>query len=152
LNEAFNVAEEEGSPDFQPLPKGSYVVSVKDINVASLKSGRGQAVNCTLEVEGGKYANRLLWDRIIISHESADAMKFGRRRFKDLADAVGATGSITDLAVLCHRPLLAFVKIEEDESGEYPPKNRVTRYKKITEAKKPNGDDGKADFNDKIDF
>jgi hypothetical protein len=151
LETAFDTNTEEGSPDFEPLPKGNYVVSVRDINAGPLKSGRGQAVNATLEVEGGKYAGRLLWDRIIIAHESGDAMKFGRRRFKDLADACGITEQITDLAVLCHKPVLVFVKIEQDEAGEYPPKNRVTRYKKIAEAKKPNGDDGKP-FDDKIDF
>jgi hypothetical protein len=152
LTEAFNVDTEEGSPDFAPVPKGQYSATATDAKAGPLKSGRGQAVSVTLEIADGEYAGRLIWDRIIIAHESAEAMKFGRRKFKDLADACGVAGQITDLLVLLHTPLLISVKIEEDESGEYAPKNRVTRYKKIEAAKKPNGGDGKADFDDDINF
>jgi hypothetical protein len=43
------------------------------------------------------------------------------------------------------------VKIETDDSGEYPPKNRVGRVKKIGDAPKPNGG-STPEFNDKVPF
>ena len=152
LDTAFDTANEEGSPDFPPLPKGSYPAGIKDCNVAKLKSGKGQAILATWEIAEGEYAGRLVWDRIIITHESAEAMKFGRRKLKDIAEACGVKDSITDLSVICHKPCLVFVKIEEDENSEYPPKNRVTRVKPIGAAKpaKANGD-GKP-FDDEITF
>ena len=52
LSEAFNTASEEGSPDFEPLPKGQYVASITDAKVTSLKSGKGQAVLLTWEIQG----------------------------------------------------------------------------------------------------
>ena len=150
LSEAFDVATEDGSPAFEPLPAGSYVAVITDAKVGPLKSGKGQAVNLTWEVAGDKYGGRLIFDRIIVAHESAAAMKYGRRKLKDVADACGVTEQITDLSVLHNQPCLVSVKIETDPNGEYPPKNRVGRVRKI-EAAKPNGS-GKADFNDSIPF
>jgi hypothetical protein len=150
LSEAFDVATEEGSPAFEPLPVGSYVAVITDAKVGPLKSGKGQAVNLTWEVAGDKYGGRLIFDRIIVAHESAAAMKYGRRKLKDVADACGVTEQITDLSVLHNQPCLVSVKIETDPNGEYPPKNRVGRVRKI-EAAKTNGSN-KADFNDSMPF
>ncbi|HVI14388.1 MAG TPA: DUF669 domain-containing protein [Pseudolabrys sp.] len=154
LSEAFDTANEEGSKEFEPLPKGGYVAVITDAKVGPLKSGKGQAIQVTWEVEGDeKYAGRLIFDRIIIAHESADAMKFGRQKLKDIAVACGVTEQITDLSVLRLKPCLVSVKIETDDTGEYAPKNRVTRVKKIGDAKpKANGGDIEKEFNDKIPF
>jgi hypothetical protein len=150
LNEAFDVATEEGSPDFEPLPRGSYVASITDAKVGPLKSGKGQAVLLTWQVDDDKYGGRLIFDRIIVAHESPEAMKFGRRRLKDTAEACGVKDSITDLTVLQNKPCLVTVKIEEDPDGQYAPKNRVTRVRPIT--KEPPKANGKPDFDDKINF
>src|SRR5262249_17965183 len=109
------------------------------------------AVQLTWEVEGDKYAGRKIFDRVIVEHESAEAMKFGRQKFKDIATSCGVTEQITDLSVLLNKPCLVSVKIEIDDNGDYPPKNRIGRVKKIGDAPKANGD-AKKDFNDKIDF
>jgi hypothetical protein len=149
LETAFDVATEEGSPDFEPLPKGNYVASITDAKVGPLKSGKGQAVLLTWEVEGDtKYAGRLIWDRVIVAHESPQAMKFGRQKFKDICASCGVVGQVTDLSVLQNKPCLIGVKIETDEAGEFPPKNRVTRVKKIGD--RANG--GAKPFNDEIPF
>jgi len=153
LNEAFDTANEQGSPDFEPLPKGQYVASITKAQVGPLKSGKGQAVQLTWEIEGdSKYAGRLIFDRVIVAHESADAMKFGRQKFKDIATACGVIEQITDLSVLRDKPCLVSVKIETDDSGEFPPKNRIGRVKKIGDAPKANGGASKAEFDDKIPF
>jgi hypothetical protein len=149
LNEAFDVQNEEGSPAFEPLPPGSYVAAITDAKVGPLKSGKGQAVNITWEVDDDKYAGRLIFDRVIVEHESPAAMKFGRQRFKDIADGCGVTGQITDLSVLHGKRCLVGVKIEVDPNGEYAPKNRITRVRKIeAAATKTNG----KPFDDKLPF
>jgi hypothetical protein len=150
LSEAFDTANEEGSPAFEPVPVGTYVAAITDAKVGALKSGKGQAVMLTWEVESGPYAGRLIFDRVIVAHESAEAMKIGRRRFKDIADACGVKDKISDLSVLCNKPCLIFVKIEADASGEYPPKNRVGRVKAIV--KESPKERAKADFDDKVPF
>ena len=79
LDEAFNTQTEEGTPDFQPLPAGNYVATIVDAKVGPLKSGKGQAVLLQWEVQGGANQGRLIFDHAIVAHESAEAMKFGRR-------------------------------------------------------------------------
>lgn len=150
LSEAFDTDTEEGSPAYEPIPKGQYVASITDAKVGDLKSGKGQAVNLTWELEGGKYSGRLIFDRIIISHESEKAMKFGRQKLKDVTTAVGYTGKLSDLTVLQNKPVMISVGIEQDAAGEYPPKNKVGRVKPI--AKPEPKSNGKADFNDAVPF
>jgi hypothetical protein len=121
LDEAFNTQTEEGTPDFQPLPAGNYVATIVDAKVGPLKSGKGQAVLLQWEVQDGANQGRLIFDRVIVAHESAEAMKFGRRRLKDIADACSVKGQITDLTVLLNKPCSVYVKIEQDDAGEYAP-------------------------------
>ena len=150
LSEAFDTSNEEGTPALEPLSPGSYVASIIDAKVSALKSGKGQAVLLQWEVQGGANQGRVIFDRVIVAHESAEAMKFGRRKLKDIADACGVKDSITDLSVLLNKPCSIYVKIEQDDAGEYPPKNRVGRVKPITAPGKTNG--GKPAFNDAIPF
>ena len=121
LDEAFNTQTEEGTPDFQPLPAGNYVATIVDAKVGPLKSGKGQAVLLQWEVHGGANQGRLIFDRVIVAHESAEAMKFGRRKLKDIADACGVKDSIADLTVLLNEPCSIYVKIEQDDAGAVLP-------------------------------
>jgi hypothetical protein len=144
LSEAFNVDTEEGS-SFDLLPVGNYVAIITHAMVGSLKSGNGQSIRMTWQIQGGEYDGRKVWDQVTVSHQ------FGRRKLKDIADAVGVSGSITDLTVLLDKPVSVYVKIEQDKAGEYPPKNRVGRVKPLAVASaKANG--GKPSFNDQIAF
>jgi hypothetical protein len=150
LDEAFDTANEEGSPDFEPIPAGHYVATIAVAKASRLKSGRGQAVLLTWKVQDETHDGRLIFDRAIVSHESEKAMKFGRQKLKDICDACGVTGPLTDLTVLLDKPCSVFVKIEHDDSGEYPPTNRIGRVKPISKPQATTN--GKADFNDKIPF
>jgi hypothetical protein len=137
LTEAFDVSSEEGSGSFEPIPRGSYIASIIDAKAGALKSGKGQSVNLTWQIEGGEYSGRLIFDRVIVRHESSAAMKYGRRRLKDVADAVGVTTAITDLSVLLSKPVCIFVKIEHDQAGDFPPRNTVGRVRPLTKPSAP---------------
>ena len=152
LETAVDTPNEKGSTE--PVPAGQYVASVFDAAVKA-RSGKGQGVNLQWEIEGGEYAGRRIFDLVIISHENPDTMRIGRGKFKDVAVACGITEAITDLSVLCHKECWVTVKIESDDTGQYPDKNRIARVKPISAAKpgvtKANGD-GKPDPNDEIPF
>jgi hypothetical protein len=148
LSEAFDTQNEEGTPAFEPLSPGNYVASIIDAKVGPLKSGKGQAVLLQWEVQNGANQGRLIFDRVIVAHESAEAMKFGRRKLKDIADACSVKGQITDLTVLLNKPCSVYVKIEQDDAGEYPPKNRIGRVKPVAPVKT----NDKPPFNDSIPF
>jgi uncharacterized protein DUF669 len=149
LSEAFNVDTEEGS-SFDLVPVGNYVAIITYAMVGNLKSGNGQSIRMTWQIQGGDYDGRKVWDQVILFHTSTEAMKFGRRKLKDIADACGVSGPITDLTVLLDKPVSVYVKIEQDKAGEFPPKNRIGRVKPIAAPAKTNGD--KPAFNDQIPF
>jgi hypothetical protein len=150
LSEAFDVASEDGTPAFEPIPAGTYVAAIKDIKAGPLKSGKGEAVMVTWEIEDDKYCGRLVWDRMILKHESIKAMELGRKKFKDLAEACGMKDAFTDLDLLQGKHCLIFVKIETDPNGDYPPRNKVVRVRPM--AAETSRTNGKVEFDDKIPF
>ena len=78
-------------------------------------------------VYDGEHEGRWLFDNVIVQHDSPEAMKFGRRKFKDIATACGITSPITDVEVLVGKRAALVVGIEKDTSGQYPDKNRIRR-------------------------
>jgi hypothetical protein len=143
----FDPSKEEGTPEFSPIPKGKYVACITDAKVVTYKTGKGQGVTLTWEIEGDeKYAGRLVFDRVTISHENADATRIGRQKFKDICDATGTTTAVTDLSVLRNKSCWIQVGIEEDETGEYAPKNKVVRVRALAKPSNSNGE--KPPFND----
>jgi hypothetical protein len=149
LSEAFNPAAEEGTQDLAPIPVGRYIAQITDAIVKPFKSGKGQAVFLTWELMEGEHEGRLVWQHCTLSHESEKAARFGRQRFKDVCDACGIVDPITDLTVLYNVACAVMIGIEQDEAGDYPPKNKVARVRPIA---KPGNGAAKMPFNDSIPF
>ena len=149
LDTAFDVANEEGTPARELLPKGKYTAEITDATVGPTKRGNAQMVNLCWTITQGDHENRMVFQSIIIQHsDSPDAQRFGRQRFKDVCAACGITESVTDLGVLQFKPCTISVVIEEDKSGEYPPKNKVVRVMPLA----PKGKPGNGELNDAIPF
>jgi Protein of unknown function (DUF669) len=148
----FDPQTEEGTQPFDVVPKGKYTAEIVDANIVDTKNGRGQMLKLTWVISGGEYDDRRIFQQIIVQHDSADAMKFGRQRIKDLCDACGIRDKVTDVSVFLHKPCQIQVGIEEDKNGEYDPKNKVVRIKPLVELNAPlpptSGD--KVAFNDKV--
>jgi Protein of unknown function (DUF669) len=127
LNEAFDVETEEGTPPRELVPAGRYKAAITAATVGRTKTGRGDAVSLTWSIEEGDYEKRLLFQNILIQHDSEDAQRFGRQKFKDVCVACCITTSVTDLEVLLYKPCMITVKIRKDVNGEYPDRNEVSR-------------------------
>ena len=127
LEIGFDVDNEEGTPPMTLLPKGKYKAEITNATVGPTKNGKGQAVSLTWTITEGEYENRLLFQRILIEHESEEAQKFGRMKFKDLCAACGITGVVTDLDPLCYKTCVISVVIRKDKEGQYEDKNEVAR-------------------------
>jgi hypothetical protein len=125
LDTAFDVDNEAGTPPRELLPKGKYVAEIVDASVATTKNGKGQMVSLSWCITEGEFENRYVFQTVIIRHESADAQRFGRQRFKDVCAACSITEPVADLNVLLHKPCSIFVVIEEDKTGNYPDKNKI---------------------------
>jgi hypothetical protein len=140
LDEAFDVPNEEGTPPMKLLPKGKYQAEITDASVGPTKNGKGQAVTLTWTVVEGEYEHRLLFQRILIQHESAEAQKFGRQKFKDVCVACGITDPVTDLSVLCFKPCTISVAIRQDKDGRYDDQNEVARVTPVVTWNAPVGE------------
>ena len=131
LETAFDVDNEEGTPPRELLPGGKYKAEITTATVGPTKNGRGQAVGLTWCITEGDFEKRLVFQNILIQHDSADAQRFGRQKFKDVCVACGATGQVTDLDVLLYKPCVITVVIRKDKDGQYPDKNEVARVMPI---------------------
>jgi hypothetical protein len=127
LDIAFDADNEEGTPERELLPAGRYEAEVTTATVGLLKNGKGTAVNLTWTIIRGPHEKRLVFQNILLTHESPDAQRFGRGRFKDLCVACNVTGEVTDLGVLLYKPCLITVSVRKDKDGQYPDKNEVAR-------------------------
>jgi hypothetical protein len=148
----FDPATEEGT-EGDLLPKGKYTAEVVDAAIVDIKSGKGQMLKLTWAISGGEYDDRRVFQQIIVTHESEDAMRFGRRRIKDLCDACGIREKVTDVDLFLHKPCQIQVGVEEDKSGEYDPKNKVTKIKPLVVLNAPlEREKVVVGLNDKIPF
>lgn len=146
LEMPFEPEKEEGS-SFDLIPPGKYRGEIEDAQVVTTKNGNGQMVKLRWKITEGQQENRVVFQNIIVQHTSADAQKFGRRRFKDLCVALNITESVKDLEMLCFKPCLIFVGIEKG-SGEYADQNRISRMLPLPSA----GNGGTLPFNDEMPF
>ena len=127
LDTAFDVEHEEGTSPLTLLPAGKYKAQIVTATVGPTKNGKGQAVSLTWTITEGEYENRLVFQNILIQHESEEAQRFGRKKFKDVCSSCSITSPVTDLDVLLYKPCVISVKIRKDKDGQYEDKNEVAR-------------------------
>jgi hypothetical protein len=127
LDEAFDVENVEGTPPRTLLPAGKYKAEITNATVGPTKNGRGQAVSLTWTITEGEFEHRLMFQNILIQHESVEAQRFGRQKFKDVCSACGITSPVTELDVLCYKPCAISLVIRKDKDGQYEDKNEVSR-------------------------
>jgi hypothetical protein len=127
LETAFDVANEEGTPPITLLPAGKYTAEITSASVGETKNRKGTAVSLGWTVTGGDFEKRMVFQNILIQHDSADAQKFGRQKMKDVCTACGITEPLTDLDVLLYKPCQITVATRKDDSGQYADRNEVKR-------------------------
>jgi hypothetical protein len=125
LSAPFDTENEEGLSGL--VPAGKYPAQIVDAKVASLKSGKGEAVDVTWVIDGGEYDNRHLFQKIILEHESEAAQAYGRRKFKSLLDALLISGTVTSVQPLIGKQAMLTVGIRKDEGGQYDDQNEVKK-------------------------
>jgi hypothetical protein len=127
LETAFETEKEEGTPAIELLPMDRYTAEISQATAGPTKNGKGYAVNLAWRVCEGQYEGRQVFQTCLLQHDNADVMRWGRQRFKDVLSAMGINGDVTDLDVLYNKPVKIVVKVKEDKTGQYQPKNEVTR-------------------------
>lgn len=130
-----NIVPERG--DFEPLPAGAYMVQVIESDVVETKAGTGLILKLTMEVMDGPHANRKVWANINFKNPNATAQRIAQEAIKQICDAVGYSGQLTDSEVLHYKPLRAQLTIRKD--AEYGDRNEVKRYSPLNGNAPPAG-------------
>jgi hypothetical protein len=125
-----NIVPERG--DFEPLPAGPYMVQVMESDVIETKAGTGLILKLTLEVMDGPFANRKVWANLNFKNPNATAQRIAQEQIKQICDAVGHKGPLSDSEVLHFKPLRAQLGIRK--SDEYGDQNEVKRYSPLSGA------------------
>ena len=123
----FDASTVEIENDFQPIPAGVYVATVKGAEVKPTKDGTGKILNVQWHIDGPEHSGRVVFDGINIVNKSDTAQKIARQQLASLCNAVGL-GKLTDSQALIGRTAKLKIAIEIDKSGQYDPSNRVKRY------------------------
>ena len=123
--------------DFEPLPVGPYMVQITDSDVIDTKAGTGKILKLTLEVMDGAFANRKLWVNLNFKNPNATAQRIAQEQIKQICDAAGHTGQLTDSEVLHYKPMRAQVVIKKDD--QYSDKNEVKRFSSLAGSAPPPG-------------
>ena len=122
----FDASQVNPKDEYQPVPAGSYPVIITDSELRETKTGSGQYLRVTLEVQGGEYQGRKIFHNITLQNQNPTATGIGQRHLSQICHAVGVL-QVKDSAELHYKPLIAVVKIRKGD-GQYGDSNEVARY------------------------
>ena len=123
----FDVSDVNPDGQFEPIPKGTYLVQYDSFEDKQNSKGTGRMVKVELTVIGGPFDGRKLFDNFNYSNPNPDAVRIAMQQMKQfvLAASGGERGqknlNLDDFAALVG----AEVSVNVDVDGEY---NRVKKY------------------------
>lgn len=120
------------TPRFDPLPAGDYNVIITESETRLTKDGSGQYLQLKLEVQGGEFSGRVLFDRLNLWNNNATAKEIAHRQLAQIAHAVGAL-QVADSEQLHFKPLVATVKLRPARDN-FEASNEVKGYKQAAGA------------------
>jgi hypothetical protein len=122
------VADDER--DFPILPDGTYNAQIIESDLAPTKNGTGQRLNLTIEIIEGPAARRRVWEGLNIVNANAQAQEISQRTLKQICNAIGHHGVLTDSEALHFKPLRIRVGHKEAQ-GEYKAQNVIKGYEAL---------------------
>jgi hypothetical protein len=163
LDFVFESDKEERTPERELLPMDRYTAEIAQATAGPTKNGKGYGVNIMWRITEGPHEGRTVFQSALLQHDNPDVMQWGRGRFKDILVALDITGDVQDLGILYNKPAKIVVKVKEDKTGQYGPKNEVVRvislaasrpYAPIYKKDDPisSGRSSNNDLNDSINF
>lgn len=112
---------------FDVIPAGDYLVTITESEFRDTKDLSGKYLNLKLEIQGGQYQGRKLFDRLNLINRNQKAVEIATRTLSQIGHAVGVL-QIQDSEVLHHKPMFAIVIVKKDPARG--PQNEVKGYKK----------------------
>ena len=123
----MNMTNVAPSQAFTPLPAGDYTAIITESETKATKDGQGQYLQLKLQIQGGEFAGRVLFDRLNLWNNNQQAQEIAQRALSAICHAVGIL-QVGDSQELHNRPLIATVKVKP-ASGNYEANNEIKGYK-----------------------
>lgn len=118
---------------FSPFPPGEYRVHAKDVELKNTKMGDGKYLQFEFIVEEGSFANRKIFQNVMVEHPNEDAKRIGLQWLKSWMIACNGLGteqlSLSLIFRFLRQSCVAVIAIETGKAG-YPDKNKIQRFKK----------------------
>lgn len=126
-NLSFNAANVSPSVVYAPLPAGDYQAIITESETKATRDGQGQYLQLKLQIQGGEFAGRVLFDRLNLWNNNQQTQEIAQRALSAICHAVGIL-QVGDSQELHNRPLIATVKVKP-ASGNYEANNEIKGYK-----------------------
>lgn len=123
----FDAQHIDPTPRFDPIPAGDYPVIITDSETKLTKDGTGQYLQLKLEIQDGEFRGRILFDRLNLWNNNAQAKEIANRQLSQICHAIGVI-QVADSQQLHLKPLIASVKLRP-ASGGYEASNDIKGYK-----------------------
>lgn len=127
-------AEPAGS-DRGLLPEGWYTVRITKADLLDIRSGAGQYILVHFYILGPSHQGRVVFGRITVRHQNAQAEEIGRRQLGELIRACGLK-RISDTDELLGHTLQVRVVVRP-ASGGYQASNAVRGFKAVAAPTSP---------------
>jgi len=125
--QTFDATHVDPTPRFDPIPAGDYRVIITASEMKFTKDGSGQYLELTLEVQGGEFSGRKLFDRLNLNNSNRQAVEIAQRQLSQICHAVGVL-QVADSEQLHYKPLVAMVTVRPPRE-QYAASNEVKGYK-----------------------
>lgn len=125
----FDASQVEPSAGFEAFPSGKYVAAITASEMKPTKKGNGKYLQLTFQILDGQYKNRLLWVRLNLENQNAEAVKIARGELSAICRAVNVLKP-GDSQALHNRPMIINVKCSKrEDAGEIT--NEISSYKPL---------------------
>lgn len=131
--QTYNEPDEREPVDLSvPIPKGEYFAKIIASDLKTTKSGTGQYLELTWEINGhvisGEHENRKIWQRINTKNDNPVAARIGKDELNRVCKACGLNQIQRDSTELHGREVIIGVKIKPAEGG-YSASNDISYVK-----------------------
>jgi len=123
----FDAGKVEPQSSFDTLPAGWYEAYIADSEMKPTKNGNGKYLQLELEIMGGQYSGRKVWDRLNLINPNDRAVEIAKATLSSICRAVGVM-TPGDSSDLHSRPLMIKLAVTKDD--QYGERNEVKGYEK----------------------
>lgn len=127
LGQTFDASNIDPSPRFDPIPAGDYSVIITGSDTKMTKDGTGKYLELALEIQGGEFAGRKLFDRLNLWNNNRQAVEIAQRQLSQICHAIGVL-QVADSEQLHYKPLTAMVKLRPARE-QFDASNEIKCYK-----------------------